>query len=177
MLNKKRGYFFVIDAVLGLAVIIIGIFLITASYNKVPQQTQVTFLANDLMNFLSHTKIKNLNNPYGGIGGELWNKGEITNGELSIMQQAGIFYKSKKTGIADKFLQNVSNGIVPSQFNYEIWIDSTIIFPNPQTKQHNVSRNSSELLLTSKQITFGILNQSTGEMFGPYKAEVFVWQK
>lgn len=174
---RKRGYFFVIDAMLGLAVIIVGVFLITASYSKIPQPTQVTFLADDLLNFLANTKIKDLNDPYAGIGGDLWNQGTITDGENSLLQQIGIFYKTKNFQIASKFTGNVTIGVVPPQYRYEVWIDDAIIYPIPQTSGHNSSKNNTQLLLTSKQITFGILNTTTSDLFGPYKAEVFVWEK
>lgn len=174
---KKRGYFFVIDAMLGLAVIIVGVFLITASYSKIPQPTQVSFLADDLMNFLANTKIKDLNDPYAGIGGELWDQGIITDGENSLLQQAGIFYKTNNLAVAHKFIGNVTIGVVPSPYRYEVWIDSTILYPNPQPSGHNSSKNNTQLLLTSKQITFGIMNTTTSDIFGPYKAEVFVWER
>ena len=174
---KKRGYFFVIDALLGLSIIVIGIFLITASYTKVPQSTPVGFLADDLINFLSERKIKDLNNKYAGIGGELWNQGLITNGENSLLQQIGIFYKTNKLNIANNFINNITIGVVPQQYMYEVWIDGTLLYPQPQTPEHDKSKASTNLMITSKQITFGILNATTGDIFGPYKVEVFVWEK
>lgn len=177
MLLKKRGFFFILDALLGLSIIVVGIFLITASYTKVPQTTQVGFLADDLLNFISTKKIKDLNNPYAGIGGELWNQGLIVNEDNSLLQQAGIFYKNRNFDIANKFIGNVTVGVVPPQFRYEVWIDDAIIYPNFQPSGHNLSKNNTKLLLTSKQITFGILNTTTSDIFGPYKAEVFVWEK
>lgn len=177
MLLKKRGYFFVIDAVLALAIIVIGIFLITASYTQVPQQAPVSFLSVDLMNFLADTKIKDLNNPYGGIGGELWNQGLITDEGNSLLQQTAIFYKTNKLDIAGKFIGNITAGIVPSQYRYEVWVDNIVLFPQILTDEHKKSKNNTGLLITSKQITFGVLNETTGDIFGPYKAEVFLWER
>ena len=75
---KKRGFFFVLDAVLGLFILVTGVFLITSSYVNAPQAAQVGILSDDLLNFLSNTKIKDLNNAYAGLGGQLWNQGAIT---------------------------------------------------------------------------------------------------
>ena len=174
---KKRGYFFVLDAVLGLFVLIIGVFLITSSYVNVPKPTQVGLLADDLLNFLSNTKIKELNNPYAGIGGELWKQGIITDGDNSLLQQIGEFYATNKLDIAEKFIQNVSKGVMPEQFRYEVWLDNTLLYPQTITPEHEKSRNSTEILLTSKKITFGIINKTTSNLYGPYKAEVFVWER
>jgi len=177
MIFKKRGYFFVLDAVLALTILVIGVFLITSSYVNAPQPTQVSLLSDDLLNFLANNKIKDLNNAYAGIGGVLWNQGAITDADNSLLQQLGEFYATNKLDTAEKFIANVSNGVVPDQFRYEVWMDNVILYPKTPAQEHARSRNSTELLLTSKKITFGILNKTTSDMWGPYKAEVYVWQK
>lgn len=177
MTLKKRGYFFVLDAVLGLFIIVIGVFLIISSYVNVPKPAQVGLLSDDLINFFSNTKIKDLNNKYAGIGGELWLKGIITDPDNSLLQQAGEFYATGKLDIADRFISNVTQGVMPAQFRYEVLVDGVILYPKTQTPEHLKSRNSTELLLTSKKITFGITNKTTSAIWGPYRAEVFVWEK
>ena len=174
---KKRGYFFVLDAMLALMVLVIGIFLVTSSYVNVPQPAQVSLLSDDLLNFFSNTKIRDLNNPYAGIGGTLWSQGDIKDPDNSLLQQIGEFYSLNKLATAESFIQNVSAGIVPQQFRYEIWIDKTLLYPKIPLPEHSKSRNSTGLLITSKKITFGILNKTTTDIWGPYKAEVFVWER
>ncbi|MBI2542520.1 hypothetical protein HYV80_07490 [Candidatus Woesearchaeota archaeon] len=174
---KKRGFFFMLDALLALMVIVIGIFLITSSYINVPQPAQVSLLSDDLLNFLSKTKIKSINNPYAGIGGYLWSQGEITDGDNSLLQQIGEFYAEEKLDTAEKFVQNVSAGAIPPQFRYELWIDGNLIYPKTPSAEHTGSKKNTKLLLTSKKATFGILNKSTSSIWGPYKSEVFVWEK
>ena len=174
---KKRGYFFMLDAVLGLFVIAIGTFLISSSYIDVPQLAQVGLLSEDLLNFLSNTKIKDLNNPYGGIGGQLWKQGTITDADNSLLQQISEFYAASKLDTAEKFIANVSKGAVPEQFNYEVWINGTILYPRAPTAEHVKSKNSTALLLTSKKLTFGVINRTTSDLWGPYKTEVYVWER
>ena len=177
MFSKKRGYFFVLDAVLGLTVLIIGVFIVTSSYVRVPQPTQVKLLSDALLDFLSQTKIKNINNQYAGIGGELWSQGEITNEDNSLLQQIGEFYYLNKRDTAEKFIQNISKDVMPAQFRYEVWVDNTLIYPKVPSPGHLASKGSTELLLTSKTLTFGIINKTTSNLWGPYKAEVFVWER
>ncbi|MBS3100786.1 hypothetical protein J4204_01490 [Candidatus Woesearchaeota archaeon] len=176
MPSKKRGYFFVLDAVLGLFVIAMGIFIISTSYVNVPQLTQVSLLADDLLVFLSNTKIKDLNNPYAGIGGQLWKDGVITDADNSLLQQVGEFYATNKLDTAEKFVANVSKDIVPEQFRYEVWIDGNLIYPRNPAAEHISSKNNTALLLTSKKLTFGIMSRTTSSIWGPYKAEVFTWE-
>lgn len=174
---KKRGYFFILDATLALFVLVIGAFLALSFALEVPAPAQVSLLSSDIMNFLSSTKIKDLNNPYAGIGGELWKQGIITDSENTLLQQAGEFHYRNRDDLAEKFLQNVSEPIVPSQFRYEVWIDNLRLYPKNPSSEHTSSRDSTELLLTSKKITFGIANKTTSEILGPYKAEVYAWQR
>lgn len=174
---KKRGYFFVLDAALGLLILVIGVFLITSSYVTVPQPAQVGLLSDDFLNFLSNTKIKDFNNQYGGVGGVLWSQGHVTDSENSLLQQIGEFYATNNLDIAEKFIQNASQGVIPEQFVYEVWVDGIVLYPKIPTLEHTESKANTELLLTSKKLTFGIVNKTTSNIWGPYKAEVFVWQR
>lgn len=174
---KKRGYFFVLDAVLALSILVVGIFLVTSSYIDAPQPTQVELISEDLLNFLSNTKIKDLNNPYAGIGGELWVNGSIRDADNSLLQQIGEFYATNNLNTAEKFIQNVSKDAVPYQYRFEVWVNSVILYPKNPSSEHIRSKNSTEILLTSKKITFGIVNKTTGNLWGPYRAEVFLWER
>ena len=177
MLLKKRGYFFILDATLALFVLVIGVFLIVSFYLKAPETSQVGLLSEDLFNFLSSTKIKDLNNAYAGIGGILWNQDIITDPENSLLQQIGEFYAKNNVDIAEKFIQNVSETALPYQYKYELWMNNEILYPKSPSAEHLSSKGNTSLLLTSKKLTFGIINQTTGNIWGPYKAEVFVWEK
>ncbi len=174
---KKRGFFFILDAVLGLFILVVGVFLVTSSYITAPQQAQVALLSDDFLNYLSNTKIRDLNNPYAGIGGELWSKGIIEDADNTLLQQIGELYARSELNISDKFIQNVSKEIIPPQYLYEVWINKFMVYPQNATSSHNLSKANTKLLLVSKKITFGVLNRTTSTMWGPYQAEVFTWQR
>lgn len=177
MIHKKRGYFFILDAALGIFVLAIGAFLIASLYINLPEPSQVGLLSDDFLNFLSNTQIKDLNNPYAGIGGQLWKEGNITNKDNSLLQQIGEFYSKGQYGLAEKFIQNVSANTIPSQFNYELWMDNLILYPRNPDPGEIASKSKTNLMLTSKKITFGVANTANSSLWGPYKVEVFVWQK
>ena len=173
---KKKGYFFMLDATLALFVLVIGVFLVLSLYVEVPDSAQVDFLSKDIMNFFSDTKIKDLDNNYAGIGGQLWKNGTITDPENTLLQQIGELYANSQLETAEKFVQNVSD-IVPKQYRYEVWIDNTRVYPKDAAQDHAKSRSDTELLLTSKKLIFGLNNRTTNSIWGPYKAEVFAWEK
>src|SRR3989344_5425040 len=174
---KKRGLFFEADAAIALFVLVIGAFLIASYYFSATPVTQAEFLSDDLLNMFSTTKIKDLNNPYAGLGGELWQNGEITNSENTILQQIGEFYARGKINMSSKFIENISVIVIPPQYEFEVWLGSQNLYPFNLSAQHNASRNSTNLLIVSKKIAYGILNQSTGDFWGPYGVEVLVWER
>ena len=164
----KKGYFFTLDAMLSLGVLVLGSFLLLSSFTNVPSRTQTSIFAEDVSKFLSTTKIEELNNPYAGIGGELWNQGYITNQGNTLLQQIGEFYYKNELIIAEKFILNATDSLIPAQFKLEFWIDNVRIYPSSPTKQHIYSKGNTSILLPSKKITYGILNESA-DMFGPYR--------
>ena len=191
--KSRKGYFFILDAMLGLITLVIGVFLITSAYVSAPQSTQVAFLSEDLMRFLSNTKVKDLNNIYAGIGGSLQSRGYIEDPSNSLLQQIGEFYEKSRqnyplpTGetepymqIAQKFVQNVSEGSIPWQFRYAFCINGEAIYPVASSScmsyiNSQQGASQSVLLRNSRNIAFGILINDK-EIWGPYKAEVFVWE-
>ena len=171
----KKGYFFTLDAMISMGILVLGSMLIFSAYTRLPSQTQASELAQGTMEFLSSTKIKDLNNEYVGIGGILWNAGNITNGDNTLLQQMGQFYYEGNTGNARVFLQNVTAPLIPGQFRLEFWIDSRMVYPKEADRQHNASKNSTTILIPSKKIVYGTIGESA-ELFGPYEAEALVWQ-
>ena len=172
---KKKGYFFILDAILALTILFIGILLITSSFVKKQDTAQVDFLSVDLLDFLSAKKIKDFNDPYAGIGGDLWRQGLITDEENTLLQQIGQFYSTGRYDIVEKFISNASAAIVPAQFNFEFWIDGTMMYPQYPDDAHYLSRDNSQVLLKSQDITFGIINKTATKVFGPYNVEFFLW--
>ena len=171
----RKGYFFTLDAMMSLGILIIGSFLIFTSYASVPSRVQTAILAEDVMDFLSSTKIRDLNNPYAGIGGLLWQQGNITNADNTLLQQAGEFYYRNELGLAEKFIVNVTNELVPKPYKFEFWIDEYRIYPSSPSQEHVSSKNTTKILLPSIKLTYGILNKGM-DLFGPYKSEVLVWE-
>lgn len=212
-LNKK-GYFFLIDAVLALGVLAIGGFLIFSLYFQTPPESGPTILSEDIMEFFANTQIKNLNNPYAGLGGLLWSTegsssglcpGEqfTADGETSLLQQVGIFYKKSQGAggnscyfnqndnnpnipedLIEKFIGTLTEDTLPPQYSFEFWLydlgdpndpnDDLRQLLYPAIEQSQL-KNSARVLMPSKRMVYGVLDPQTGEMFGPYTAEVIVW--
>jgi len=175
-LFKRRGYFFLIDSLLALGILAIGTILIFTFYLNVPSREGTTILSEDLMDFFANNKIKDIDNSYAGLGGTLWQAGEITQADNSLLQQIAEFYKNDKENTAEQFILELTQNVIPSQYKFEVWIDNLRIYPQTTTPSHDNSKKSTLVLIPSKRIVYGILNKQTGELFGPYESEVLVWQ-
>jgi len=77
----RRGYFFLIDSILALGVLAVGAVLIFTFYATIPAIEAPTILSEDIMDFYTGNQIKEINDPYAGIGGTLWDEGKINNPE------------------------------------------------------------------------------------------------
>ena len=185
----RRGYFFLIDSIIALGVLAVGTFLIFALYANVPSKEEVAILSDDIMDFFANNKIKDVNNEYAGLGGTLWEEEggdtglcpgeELTaNVENTLLGQVAEFYEKSAgnscyLGLAQKFIDELTKNVLPLEYTFEFWMNGQLLYPD--TEQTD-SKSATKVLIPSKKIVYGILNKETGDMFGPYNAEVLVWR-
>lgn len=173
----KNAYFFLIDSILALGILVIGGFIVYSSYTKIPAKEDSSFLSETAMGFFTGTKIKNLNSPYAGLNGQLWQQGIITNEDNTLLQQIGVFYAKNDIVTAEKFISNITENTIPKQYLFEFRIDDQLLYPRNPSQNHLNSKASTQVLIPSRKLVHGFLNEETGELFGPYSAEVLVWKK
>ena len=174
---NKRGYLFLLDSIIALGVLIIGGFLVYASYAKVPSKEEPKLLSETTMNFFANTKISDTNNAYAGFNGQLWRQGNITNDDNTLLQQIGEFYAKNQLDTAEKFIANITENTIPVQYLFEFRMNNQLLYPRNSSQEHLNSKQSSSVLIPSRKLVSGYLNQETGDLYGPYAAEVLVWQK
>ena len=190
---NRRGYFFLIDSILALTVLAVGAILIFTSYIKVPSKEEPGILSEDIMDFFANNEVKDINNAEVGLGGTYWSGNEVTacnggpitpNPENTLLQQLGDLYEKSLTNscyldIAGTFIEKLTQNTLPPSYSFEFWmhdeIDGIDQLLYPDTEQVD-SKNAARVIIPSKKIVYGIINQETGDMFGPYNTEVLVWQ-
>lgn len=193
----KRAYFFVIDSMLALGVLAIGAFLIFTFYAQQPPSGSADILSEDIMGTFANSEISDINDPEIGLAGTYWGSSEVLacNGqpitpdlESTLLQQVAIFYELKEINskpcyvdeIARTFVEKLTQNALPAQYGFEFWIDDnlrskkTLIYP---ASEQLSSKAASKVLIPSRKIAYGILSQETGQVFGPYSAEVLVWRQ
>ena len=167
---KKKGYFFMLDALLALSVLIMGVTTLLNSFTFAPEKRQTINLAEDAIDFFANTKLEDFNNPLFGPSGTLVKSGVITDTQKTLLQQLGEFYYNGDLGNAGLLAEAVMENLIPYQYSYEILINGTTIYSKGLS-----SKGDSEILFPARELSFGTIG-NTLDLFGPYKLEVLVWK-
>ncbi len=163
---EKGGQYFTLDAFIALIVVAIGLILVfsVGSYQSSLAQPQI--IAQDFVNSIAQTKIKEVNNAF--VRQQI-EGGNITNLDNTILQQAYEFKKYGRAIFSSWLLGNVTENLVPEQYKYEV------LFGGESVLSRGTGQSTTTLLISSKQIVFGVVNRSE-EFWGPVSVEVRVWQ-
>ena len=167
---SRKGYYFIFDAFLAIFLIIVAFTIFFSKPVTVPTKSRAISTANDIISYLSTIRIEDVNDPFIGVGGVLWNSSDITNPKNTLLQQIGEFYRLDKNELAGIFIEK-SLINVPKQFNIKISISGVPLYPD----EDKYSDERSEILVKSRAVVFGEY-MPTKEMWGPYSFEVGVWE-
>jgi len=187
---NKRAYFFLIDAILALTVLAVGAFLIFTAYIDIPSEPAASILSEDFMDFFANNKVKDINDLEVGLGGTFWESAEvlacntvpiIPNPENTLLQQISVFYRLFELTtqpcyvevIALTYTEKLTQNSLPPQYTFEFWVDDRLIYPDTE---QIASKNAAKVLIPSNKIVYGIMDQQSGEFYGPYNTQVFVWR-
>jgi len=169
---KKRGYFFTLDAFVATGVIIVGIVLLFSVRSTPVEETQSEYFSRDLIQLLSSTRIYEINNP---LVDYLEDNGTINNSEYTILEEVGELYYLSQQDMASYVLGNITLGVVPDNYGFEVLIDDTQVYiKNVKGKDYYVDSTGYKVIISSKRLISGELNKQ--EMWGPLKSEVRVWR-
>ena len=161
---KKKGYYFVADALIGSTIINGGIKPLKIQYDYE--------IAEEYSDFLLTTKIIDSGNPY--INQLLGTY--IKDTSLTVMEQVNLFYYHNDTAHARDMIENLTSSLVPAKysFSYNI-INGTA--PNTTTttiyNRTNIDIEDADVVIVSRKITFLQIDSET--MFGPAMTEIKIW--
>lgn len=148
-------------------IIAIGLVIVLAARSGAPETLQSELLSKDIAASLSSLKLKDLNNP---LVLSMAKNGDITNLDNTVLQQATEFYLTSRETNASRLLDNVTYGLIPQRYSFEVRISNNMIYNRTITSQ-----NKSSVLVSSRKLVFGVINK-TAVVYGPVAAEVRLWQ-
>lgn len=175
-IKSKRGYFFAVDAIIALFVLVLGTVLALAFYNYAVPDEQVTFISNSMMDFIYTHQIQDFNSELIGPNRKLHNNGNITDLQNPLIIQLGEFYYRSQDKSCDfclelinKTLDDISGDFLAPGYSFTLHIEDTLVYNNTVKPQDNAT-----VLTPSKTVISGVYNNT--EIWGPYRVEVRSWR-
>lgn len=174
-MKNKKGYFFIIDAIIAILIISIGVLISFSLYNYDPPKEQSFFLSNDVLNTLSENYVYDINTnkvPYLEL---LKNQSYITNPKNTILEQIGEFYyRDIETACTNcdeltyNFTKVITKNLIPKEYNFQLIINGTQIY-----NQTNKDLVDSSIIVPNKKMIHGVFED---KLWGPYIVTVVIWQ-
>lgn len=170
----KKGYYFMVDALIALFVLTLGVVGILAFHYRAPQQQPLAILSQDFMDVLSGTQLSDINDPFIGPTGMFGANGNITHFDNTVLQQIAEFYYRLQSQPGCTHCLNLINTTihravpVEKKYNYLVSINDDILFSNNRT-----SLGQARIVLPARKIVHGEFEDA---IYGPYLVEVLVWE-
>lgn len=185
MYKGKKGYFFVIDAFIGSAIIFVSLAIILSLGVKMTPLHYDYSLAESYASFIIDTRIEDLNNPY--VNNLVINR-IITDTKNSVMDQVTRFYfnayylcqpadsicRSKNLTYAHEMVQNITDPLFNEKYGFNYVIRDYRLGLNHSIYNKSIDKfNTSNIIVVSKKITFLQINET--RMYGPEIVDIIVW--
>lgn len=177
-MRNKKGYFFIIDAIIAILIISIGVLISFSLYNYDPPKEQSFFLSTDIINTLSENHVSDINTekvPYLEV---LKSENYIINDNITILEQIGEFYYREYVlldlpcatceQLDSNFTKTITNTLIPREYNFLLIINGTQIY-----NQTNTDLKDAIIIVPNKKMIHGVFNN---RIWGPYVATVVIWQ-
>ena len=179
--SGKKAFFFTVDALLAASILLGGLILLTSSHTNRQPIVHLNYLSQDLIDSLDNLKINELDNYYVD---ELIANGNITNLNNSILQQLGEFWSNDRQDIAEYFMLNITQDVVPNIYGYGVWINNDLIFQRdtPPPRSRTAARKIISGVEKNKPIS-GYMSKARANTFTgmgtlilPFNAEGSGWK-
>lgn len=126
---KKKGYMFTLDAVIGVIILVIGIFLIAGFYFYSPDKEKTQSIANDITGVMANIKVNEICSDinvcstcrYASIENVCVNN-LLTDPEMTLLELYGYLYSQNRRSMIEAIINEtiIENNILP--YNYDMQI-------------------------------------------------------
>ncbi len=171
----KKGYFFLIDGIFAVVILMIGFIIIMSQRPHAEENNNLEIVSGSIMELFSKIRVSQLCDGCSCSVKKLGNycsRGMVKNTNQGLFDYLGeLYYLGKKQEAGDLFLNITYSQIRQDLYGVELLINNERVTPQIE-KGHN--------LISRKGISFSFYEiPETGEVrfFGPYKIEVNFWEK
>jgi hypothetical protein len=169
---RKKGYYFIADALIGSTIIFLSLMVIINGGFK-PLKIQYDYqIAEQYSDFMLTTKIEDLSNPY--VNQLLGSY--INDTSLTIMEQIDSFYYNNDLNHSRLMVQNLTESLIPDKYSFSYNIINGTGLNATTTNIFNktlINEENADVVIVSRKITFLQIDSKT--MFGPALTEIKIW--
>ena len=179
---SKKAYYFIVDALIAATILIVGFILINSLYISEPEKIELKDAADNIMNFLSATKLLDLCTAEGDCSDKVLqsNFDSIRNKDNSLLEVIGELVSAGSQERAGAIIRSivVDNKMVPLGYNFTFFIEDKVIYPEEQFEMTATDplMKKSKALVVSKKVIFGYFEEPVTVYWGPYTAEARIWR-
>ena len=172
----KKGYFFLLDGIFALIILVIGYLVISQARAMYTPEIPLYMVSENTMDLLSSIKINELCTGCSCTNQELQQQcSSILNREQTLLDYLGELYHTNKRSSAGQLFNSLTKDFIrQGVFNVEFRIDNNLIYSNLNPQP---GKQEADTLISSKKVIFGFYQTPAGQVtfWGPYIAEVNVW--
>jgi len=169
MIKNKKGFFFVFDVILGFTILIIGVVFFLSYYYRVPVSTQPQYYSQDILDFLTSTKL----NEFSTQLTRDWINDGFVSEDAIVGEVLSYFCFRDDDYNYTKLMNNTIERIVPDSFSFEI---NVLHYNESKCLNYSkdiISREKSPQIVSSRSLIINL--DKSFNINGPYVLEVLVW--
>ncbi|MFH1134366.1 MAG: vWA domain-containing protein [Nanoarchaeota archaeon] len=156
----RKGVFFLIDAMLGILLMVIAVIAISTFFIQTEETSQSEMLTRDSVDFLANIKMRDLDS---SLLADMANISNSTRANNSVLEQIGFFWVKNETEAARRLAEQMFGSHIPERYGYSVLVGGKLVYARNTTSQTS--------LRSSAKMVSGIEEQRPLE---GYSAQVFL---
>lgn len=128
--QKRKGVLFVTDAILGIALLVLGMVLLTVFLVTEEPILQSTYSSQDAVEFLATITVGELESSYLAY---LMNASDATDTTASVLEMIGIYVVKNETELARNLSATILEKYIPSRYGFEVLVGGESIYQRNKT--------------------------------------------
>ena len=174
-MQKKRGQYFEIDAIIAIAILIVGFIYVKSLQTTQPNLDQNREYSQSCVNILRDQKVRTLETPMKNylIASNL---SDYTNDNNSVSQQIAVYYIMGNKTLAANLTEYILDDLIPPTSGYEIILKN----PNEYLVYRRDGPQYIKQLSVGRTLISGIqevsVSSQTPFLWGPIILECRVWE-
>jgi len=167
---NKRGYFFIVDALIGATILFVTIMILVNSGTSEDTTVQPFTTLNTYVQLLYATELRDLNTDFVS---EYITDGNISDNKNTIVEQLTVWHYLNSTGCTDclNYSKNIVeelSGTIEPTYGISVLLNGTLLYNRSVDL-----RNESSIHLTTSRVSIAIINETA--FYGPLIFEVSLW--